>query len=882
MGLAEDIKKKKRNGSPATITIGDIQKVTSLADRIKLKQAAGLIAKPEQIQEPQKEGFLKSTGKTIIKPFAELGTGLLNLGEATYKFAKKDYAGASQSLEKKRGGYDPAFTGKETGLEMAKKVGGYGLEIGSYLPFGAAVKGIGLAAKAGGKLLPKIGTGALKGAVEGGIGGGMMGAATPLRENQGFGEVLKGGATGALMGTAFGGALGGVSPVVGAGVKAGFKKVAPKTLFPKTAALRAEKEMTNTVAKREEEIFNIENNYAKTRKAMSYSKDANSASRKRIASTDVLVGAVDQDGLIRTENAVKQYRAMTLEGTEGVVRQNLEREGGSVTADIIKKQLQENIMKSGLEGKALQRALTGIDAEINGLMLRADSSGRIPLAVLQDAKISAYGGINFQSEPWVKTEQKTIANAYKKLIEGNSNVRITIGNKTYGIKDINEELGKYLKDIELLENLNGRRVKGGKLGKYFSQISGNIVGGIAGHAIGGPAGSAVGTIIGGELGGRLRGNILSKTLGKATGNLAPESQILKEAAITAESPRLMLPAPKSIFRSQMPTGPTINLPSKTQSAIDEAYSKSLGKRNQQYNPTKITTTATSIKKEVKPRFKSKKVAPRLKTNIAKEAKASGQSFERAKNLSSADRKIEDAAFKKIESQQGVILKDYARKNGKYVNADNMRSIFVKEGYNGTNAAAVQEPVSYLAKQAFTNSLKNEGKYATYSSGMSGAGKTTALKQIPRFGKIESKSSVVLDSNLSNLNSALKKFAEAEKAGKKNIVFYTYRELMDGLVNGVIKRMIENPSEMGRIVPTKIIAENAPGSLKVAQELQNRGYKVYVVDNSLGKNKAKLSSFDEILKKADYSGDLKIKLDNKVKQLYGEGKLTPEQFRAYTE
>jgi len=165
--------------------------------------------------------------------------------------------------------------------------------------------------------------------------------------------------------------------------------------------------------------------------------------------------------------------------------------------------------------------------------------------------------------------------------------------------------------------------------------------------------------------------------------------------------------------------------------------------------------------------------------------------------------------------------------------------------------------------------------------MSGAGKTTALKNIPQYGTIVKKSAVVLDSNLSNLDSTLKKFAQAEKAGKENVVFYVYRDLEDEFVNGVVKRIRDNQAEMGRIVPTKIIAENAPGSLNVAQELQKRGYKVYVVDNSLGKNKAKLSSFDEILKKVNYSGDLKSKLNNKVKELYERGDITQEQYKAYT-
>jgi len=276
-------------------------------------------------------------------------------------------------------------------------------------------------------------------------------------------------------------------------------------------------------------------------------------------------------------------------------------------------------------------------------------------------------------------------------------------------------------------------------------------------------------------------------------------------------------------------------------------------------------------------FNKGTVPQTVDNSLIQEAK----NFERAKNLTPEYRDIETKAFDKIQLKENEILSKYTKENGNYINADDLRKEFVDVGYNGQNAAAVQEPVSYLSKQLFANNLKNKGKYATYSSGMSGAGKTTALKNIPQYGTIVKKSAVVLDSNLSNLDSTLKKFAQAEKAGKENVVFYVYRDLEDGFVNGVVKRIRDNQAEMGRIVPTKIIAENAPGSLNVAQELQKRGYKVYVVDNSLGKNKAKLSSFDEILKKVNYSGDLKSKLNNKVKELYERGDITQEQYKAYT-
>lgn len=349
--------------------------------------------------------------------------------------------------------------------------------------------------------------------------------------------------------------MGALIPGLGTIIGAGLPTLSAAAQSGKNA-LSKEVQIAKTIAKREEEILNIENNYAKTRKNMSFSKDQGAESRKRVASTDVLANSIDQEGTIRTKQkggAVDQYKAMTLDGAEGVVRKNLENEGATISVDQIRQKLESNIMNSGLEGKALKNALAGIDGEIEGLMLRASPDGKIPLAAIHDAKISTTNGINYMTEPFVKSERKAVANAYKVLVEDNSKFQIKGSDgKMYGIKDINGELSKYLKDIELLESLDGKKVKGGKLGKYFAQISGNIVGGIAGNAVGGPVGSALGTIIGGELGGRIKGNILKGTLGGVTGKVAPRSSILDKAVEAGNKKKLKVNSLPSLFTNELP------------------------------------------------------------------------------------------------------------------------------------------------------------------------------------------------------------------------------------------------------------------------------------------------------------------------------------------
>lgn len=371
-------------------------------------------------------------------------------------------------------------------------------------------------------------------------------------------DVVEKAAIGGLAGYGLGAGLG----AAGAGVSKVSKLINPAT--------------ESIIAKREAEIANIENNYAKTRKVNEFSNDAGVASRKRVASTDVLVNAVDKEGLIRTKQpggAVDQYKAMTLDNAEGVVRDALEKEGATVDLNYVEKELERQVYKSGLQGKNLRSALNDVKKEISGYRLSADSEGKVPLTLIHDAKVDSYNSINFLTAPEVKANRKAVARGLKNVVERKSN---------FNVGEVNKELGKYLQDMKLLENLDGKRVKGGRLGKYFSQISGNIVGGIAGSAVGGPVGSAVGTVVGGELGARIRGNILSKMLGGEAGQAIEKSPILEKAIANNKLPRLGLPAPRDEFKNVQGSGPTIKLPKRSQSTIsgiEDVQSKSFGNRN---------------------------------------------------------------------------------------------------------------------------------------------------------------------------------------------------------------------------------------------------------------------------------------------------------------
>jgi len=252
-----------------------------------------------------------------------------------------------------------------------------------------------------------------------------------------------------------------------------------------------------------------------------------------------------------------------------------------------------------------------------------------------------------------------------------------------------------------------------------------------------------------------------------------------------------------------------------------------------------------------------------------------KTFERAKGLTSQGRKIEDKAFKMIEEDEPGLIQKYNEMFGsKVVNTDNARKLFTSAGYVGKNAADVQEPSSYMAKKLFTKALQNPEKNVVFTAGGSGSGKTTAINRF--LGKIEDNSAAVLDSNLSSYSSAVKKIKEAKDAGKIIKIAYVYREPVDSFVNGVVKRGVDNVSEMGRIVPIKTVADNHKGSLEVVKRLYREATPAEknnftFIDNSLGKDNIKKITFRELEQKS-IPENINKQMKEQLDILYLQGKL----------
>lgn len=258
-------------------------------------------------------------------------------------------------------------------------------------------------------------------------------------------------------------------------------------------------------------------------------------------------------------------------------------------------------------------------------------------------------------------------------------------------------------------------------------------------------------------------------------------------------------------------------------------------------------------------------------------------------LKGQDAKIQDAAIAKYEADPKKLLNDYRNKFDKIVvSADEARKLFKDVGYNGTNSSAVQEVVSQLSKDIFKHNLNvNKGDFGVLYSGMAGAGKSSALKNIVELNDIINEAASILDSNLAKTSSASARIEEIIKVNKIPSIIHIYREPLDAFENGIIKRMNDSKSpDYGRVVPIKHVNLTAHQSRKVlieiydiAKDLGLDDSLIYIVNNSLGYGNAKLITLDELVK-IKIPDNLETLLINKAKELYGKGQITKEQLEGF--
>ena len=209
----------------------------------------------------------------------------------------------------------------------------------------------------------------------------------------------------------------------------------------------------------------------------------------------------------------------------------------------------------------------------------------------------------------------------------------------------------------------------------------------------------------------------------------------------------------------------------------------------------------------------------------------------------------------VQQYQALMESD----EGRTLNTDVARELSEHYRADRTKSADVHEPSSAFVKQLYAERLSQptpKGRHPTvvFTAGGTGAGKTSGMEMAKQIDSRLGKAELVYDTNMNSFDSADKKIRQALDAKRKVDIVYTYRDPVEALENGALKRArrMEETMGTGRTVPLSEHMKTHLGARQVIEQIakkyrNNPQVQIRVIDNSRGAGKAQLSSLDKLPK-----------------------------------
>jgi hypothetical protein len=250
--------------------------------------------------------------------------------------------------------------------------------------------------------------------------------------------------------------------------------------------------------------------------------------------------------------------------------------------------------------------------------------------------------------------------------------------------------------------------------------------------------------------------------------------------------------------------------------------------------------------------------------------------------------IEQAYFDRLANDYTGLASEYSAlpstDGGRILNTDDAREMSPEYRMDRTRSADVHEPSSAFVKQMYAEKLSSPtppGKDNTvlFTAGGTGAGKTTGLQEAQKVSQGIRDAEMVYDTNMNTFESADKKINQALKAGRKVGIVYTYRDPVEAMENGALKRASRMEAELGtgRTVPIDEHFKTHIGSREVMDQLQakygdDHRFHMMVIDNSRGPGNAAVVSGLDKLPRLDHN-EVRKGLNNALEQKYRSGAIS---------
>lgn len=323
------------------------------------------------------------------------------------------------------------------------------------MPAGSTLQGATLGAK--------VAQGAKIGATVGALGG----AGTSMQEGNSLGEVAKDTFVGAGTGAAVGGAIPAVGEVIkktAGGVKGVAQPVTSAVKNKITGLTDNVKDPVKALESSYDEIFKT-NSKTSIIKQVENSKNRGYNPSKFLSQRGIILDV--EDGSIKTANA-RDLITGEAKKVDELLSEGLGQVKATVSLDDLKVKALKKIdttyykAKGADYNKMAQQIIDEIDA------YKANFGDTVNLSTLNEMKSGQWfvSGFDATKSNAIRDTHKILGNVFKTDIE-----KVAKDNGVDGIKELNNFLGEHYDTLEVLQRIDGGKIKGGRLGNaLFSAI----------------------------------------------------------------------------------------------------------------------------------------------------------------------------------------------------------------------------------------------------------------------------------------------------------------------------------------------------------------------------------------------------------------------------
>lgn len=226
--------------------------------------------------------------------------------------------------------------------------------------------------------------------------------------------------------------------------------------------------------------------------------------------------------------------------------------------------------------------------------------------------------------------------------------------------------------------------------------------------------------------------------------------------------------------------------------------------------------------------------------------------------------------------------------GKVLSTDVARELSDDYLADRSRVAETDEVASQFVKEYFKLKLAEphaEGSYVAMTAGGTGAGKTTALEG--KFSHLESDADFIYDANMNKLGSSLAKIDAILDSGRDVKVLYVYRDPVEALTNGALKRseLQRQRFGTGRTVALGGHLATHAGSLETMKALASRfagddRVDIQVFDNTRGEGAAVKSTLDNVSGMFHTHADLAKDLNEALDEARKNGSISQETYDGF--